>query len=120
MTTNDNLEKKLENLAKAIRPSNTIVRDVMNKIESKPIGQTHAVRSINIWRIIMKTRIIRFATAAVVIIAVITAIHHNGGSIDGAGVAWGKVAEKIEQMPAHMVRAKVVATYQDSNMPFLK
>ena len=78
------------------------------------------IPAVQIWRMIMKSRISKLAAAAVIIIAILIGVNHFGGSIDGASVAWAEVAEKIEQMPAHIVRAKVVATYQDSNMPFLQ
>jgi outer membrane lipoprotein-sorting protein len=40
-----------------------------------------------IWRTIMKNRITKFATAAAIIIAVLTAIHFSGGSIEGVAFA---------------------------------
>ncbi len=40
-----------------------------------------------IWRTIMKNRITKFATAAVIIIAVLTAIHLSGGSMEGIAFA---------------------------------
>jgi len=40
-----------------------------------------------IWRTIMKNRITKFATAALIIIAVLTAIHLSGGSIEGVAFA---------------------------------
>jgi len=50
----------------------------------------------NIWRIIMKNRITKIATAAaIIIIAVIVGINQFGGSIDGAGVAWADVVKPI-------------------------
>jgi outer membrane lipoprotein-sorting protein len=51
----------------------------------------------NIWRIIMKTRIIKIAAAAVIIIAVILGLNIIGGP-DMAGVAWGAMVEKIESV----------------------
>jgi hypothetical protein len=51
----------------------------------------------NIWRIIMKSRTTKFATAAVIIIAVLIGIHQFGGSIDGSSVAWASVVKNVEQ-----------------------
>ena len=50
-----------------------------------------------IWRIIMKSRITKLAAAAVVIIVVLVGIHHFGGSIDGASVAWAELVERVER-----------------------
>jgi outer membrane lipoprotein-sorting protein len=49
----------------------------------------------NMWRIIMKSRITKFAAAAVIIIAVLIGVNEFGGSIDGAGVAFAEVLEHI-------------------------
>lgn len=51
--------------------------------------------SQNIWRIIMRRPIVKFAAAAVIIIAVFFGINHLGGSIDGAGTAWANTLEQI-------------------------
>ncbi len=40
-----------------------------------------------IWRTIMKNRITKFATAAVIIIAILIAIHFSGGSMEGVAFA---------------------------------
>jgi len=49
----------------------------------------------NIWRIIMKSKMIKLAAAAVIIIAVLLGLHYFGGSIDGASVAWADVVKPI-------------------------
>ena len=50
-----------------------------------------------IWRIIMKSRITKLAAAAVIIIAVLAGINYFGGSIDGSGVAWAELVQRVEQ-----------------------
>ena len=42
----------------------------------------------NIWRIIMKSKITKFAAAAVIIIAILIGINQFGGSIDGSSRAY--------------------------------
>ena len=49
----------------------------------------------NIWRIIMKSRITKFAAAAVIIIAILIGVNQFTGSIDGAGVAFAEVVEPL-------------------------
>ncbi len=49
----------------------------------------------NIWRIIMKSRITKLATAAVILVAILIGINQFGGSIDGTSVAWADVLEQI-------------------------
>jgi hypothetical protein len=67
-----------------------------------------AARSLNIWRIIMKSRITKLAAAAVIIIAVMTGIYEYFGSIDGASVAFADIVEKINE-------ARCVVFYQQIN-----
>ena len=52
---------------------------------------------LNIWRIIMKSRITKLAAAAVIIIVVLAGINYFGGSIDGSGVAWAELVQRVEQ-----------------------
>ena len=49
------------------------------------------------WRIIMKNRTIRFATAAIVLIAAALTIHHLGGSPDGTSVTFAQVMNQIRE-----------------------
>jgi len=53
----------------------------------------------NIWRIIIKNKMTKFAAAAVIIIAVLIAINQFGGSISLTSVAWADVVEKFRSMP---------------------
>jgi hypothetical protein len=50
-----------------------------------------------IWRIIMKSKVIKLAVAAVIIIAVLIGIHEFGSSIDASSVAWAELVERVEQ-----------------------
>ncbi|MHC5059683.1 MAG: hypothetical protein ACYTFK_01170 [Planctomycetota bacterium] len=51
----------------------------------------------NIWRIIMKNKITKLATAAIIIIAVLAGMYNFTGSIDGSGVAWAELVQQVEQ-----------------------
>ena len=48
---------------------------------------------IDLWRTIMKSKMTKFAVAAVIIIAISIGINQFGGSIDGASVAWANAME---------------------------
>jgi hypothetical protein len=60
--------------------------------------QKSAETQPNIWRIIMQSKMTKFAAAAVIIIGVLIGINQFGGSVDMAGVAWGAMVEKIESV----------------------
>lgn len=62
----------------------------------------------NIWRIIMKKPITKFAAAALIIIAVMIGINQFGGTIDGATVAWAEVVEQINNYTKYKYRQRVV------------
>lgn len=50
------------------------------------------------WRMIMKSRTIRFATAAVVVIAAALTVHYLGGSPDGTSVTFAQVMDQIREI----------------------
>ena len=58
-------------------------REISRALEG-PQEKKSPVIGLNIWRIIMKSRITKLAAAAVIIIAVIVGINQLGSSIDGA------------------------------------
>ncbi len=52
-----------------------------------------------IWRKIMKSRITKLATAAVILITAYVVLHQSGGSIDVASVTFAQITANMEQMP---------------------
>ena len=68
----------------------------ITKTLEEPGKTKPALTEPNIWRIIMKTKITKFATAAVIIIGVIIGINHFGVRIDGSSVAWANIAERVQ------------------------
>ena len=58
----------------------------------------------NIWRMIMKTKITKFAVATAIIIAVLIGINEFGGSVDMASVAWADVLEQISKVRPYACR----------------
>ena len=63
-----------------------------------------------IWRTIMKSKVSKIAAAALIIIAVLIGIHQFSGSIDVASVAWGNVAEKVENIETYVFRMRTIKT----------
>ena len=75
-------------------------KKVIGSVSSRP----------TIWRTIMKSRITKLSAAAVIIIAVLISINQFSGSIDGASVAWGNVAEKVENIETYVFRMRTIKT----------
>jgi hypothetical protein len=83
-----------------------VLDNVMETLDELEKKESAAIES-NIWRLIMKSRITKLATAAVIIIAVMVGINQFRGSLDIAGVAWGKVVEKVEQIESFIFQHKM-------------
>jgi hypothetical protein len=92
---------------KAVIDHARILTDAQTALEdsTKTIS---VVNQPNIWRIIMKSRIIKLAVAAVIVVVVLAGLPFFRG--DGAGVALADVLERIEQAQAFIYRMKIAMT----------
>jgi len=92
----ENIDKLIKKLH--VKASAELDKRVHSEI-SKALAESKETKSAkdesNIWRTIMKSRIMKLAVAAVIIIAVLAGINQFGGSIDGASVAWADVVKPI-------------------------
>ncbi len=68
--------------------------DLLAALEERPRPEN----TMKPWRMIMKNRTIRFATAAIVLIATALTIHHLGGSPDGTSVTFAQVMDQIREI----------------------
>ena len=71
--------------------------DESEKAKSIPVGPD--LRRIN-----MKVKIMKFASAAAVIIVVLVGMHLLGGSPDGSNIAWAEVARNMENINSFTCR----------------
>ena len=67
-----------------------------------------------IWRIIMTSKMTKFAVAAVIIIAVLVGMNQFGGSIDGTSIALADVAERIEQVKNAVFKQTTIVSSKDN------
>ncbi len=86
----------------------------------KAVAANQRVKSISLWRTIMKSNVTKLATAAVVIIAVMVVLNHLGGSIDGSGVVLADVAKKIAQANSAIWQEHRILTCEGIKLSFLK
>ena len=75
---------------------------------------------IYVWTKIMRSQIGKLAVAAVVIVAVMLGVDQFWGTVDSTSVAWAKVAEKMDPLPACVHRQKRVALSDGKEIPFLR
>ncbi len=84
--------------------------------QSKPKQSKPSITRPDIWRIIMKSKMTKFATAAVIIIAVLIGINQFGGPIDVASVAWGQeILAAIEPIKGVSCREQIFTVTKDGS-----
>ncbi len=106
MTAEETIEKRLEKLAQAISPDETLVENVMSRIDNKSMGESERIKKLStklIARRFIMNRFTKLAAAAVIITAVLTGIYLFGGSFDGSSVAYG-----ITDVPELIKKAKTI------------
>lgn len=89
MTAKENIKERLEKLGQAIGSDDSLVENIMSRIDNELITVPSAVTAQNIWTTIIKSPIIKLATAAAIIIIVFTGMYYFSGSIDGTTPAYG-------------------------------
>ncbi len=90
MTAKEEIKKRLEELTKAIPPDETLVKNVMNRIDTKSVGESERIKKLSaklIARRFIMNRFTKLAAAAVIIIAVGIGTHYFTG--DGATPVYG-------------------------------
>jgi hypothetical protein len=96
--------EKIEQLVKKMRfsPGASANRCILEHAETALERRIDKAKSnrfeLNIWRLIMKSKITKLAAAAVIIIAIVAGINQLGGSIDPASVAWGNVVTRVDRL----------------------
>jgi outer membrane lipoprotein-sorting protein len=87
------------------------ILDELCHAQAKSKPSKPRLSTIGIWRIIMESKMTKFATTAVVIIAAIIITNPFGGSIDGTNVAFAKVMEHF--VTAHTARFDLSIEFGD-------
>jgi hypothetical protein len=78
MTAEETLEKRLEKLAQAIGPDETLIENVMSRIETKSVGESERIEKLStkfIARRFIMNPFTKLAAAAVIIVAVVLSIN---------------------------------------------
>lgn len=112
MTSENNIEEKLEKLAQAISPDDTLIENVMSRIDAEPVAGSYISPARNIWRTIMKSPITKLAAVAVIIIVCLTGLILWKST--GSGIALADVLTKIEQATGYMYRLRSTITKQQN------
>jgi outer membrane lipoprotein-sorting protein len=97
----------LETISK-IKPSSEATHRAMERVR-ETLADKQAKRGRSnprIWMIVIQSRIIKFAAAAVIIIAIVIGISQFGGTTAEAGVCWAEVGKKVEQIEMFICRGQ--------------
>ena len=100
MTAREPIEEKLENLGRAIGSDDSLVENVMSRIDTEA-AELHRIKNLKnklIFGRFIMNRFTKLTAAAVILIAVLIGINHFGGPIDGASVAWGDVVTRVDRL----------------------
>ena len=114
MTTENNIDGKIKELAQSIAPDEKLVENVMNRIDSKSIASPFGINTQNIRRIINKSPSIKLAAAAVIIIAAMIGIIYFCDSIGMTSPAFGEVLEKLARIQT--LHAKLITNGKEAEV----
>jgi outer membrane lipoprotein-sorting protein len=105
----EEIQRRLELLSQ-VQPSAQSAGRAVERVRSvlAEHKQVPKTKNINIWRIIMRSRVIKLAAAAVIIISFFGVINLFVGT--GSSVALAEVLQKIEQVQAFIYKMKMNAT----------
>ena len=113
MSPEEKIEKKIRDMHfKASEQLRNKILDNAMEAYQKSKQKDSARTEPNIWRIIMKSPVTKLAAAACVIIAALVAINHFAGPVGVTSVAWGKLAERINQIDTVSYRMIVTDKYE--------
>jgi len=112
MTSEETLEERLEELAQAISPDETLVENVMSRINATSTAGPYIGPARNMWRTIMKSSITKLAAATVIIIACSTGIILWKST--GSGIALADVLTRIEQVTGYTYQLSSTMTRQQT------
>ncbi len=105
----DNINELIKKLhVKASADLDKRVHDEISRAQAEPKQTKSVLTEPNIWRTIMKTKTIRLAAAAIIVLATLVGVYYLGGSIDGASVAWSQVVEQLSNHERYKCRQRVV------------
>jgi len=108
---NENIEKILNDLGSEELPADVLeIAEHKSRDFEKTLTQTKQSKLIILRDYIMKTKSIKLAAAAVIVIAVLFGALEFGGSFRITGVALGQVIENVRQAEVFSYRIKAILT----------
>ena len=96
MRPTEDIKRLIENTKIKTNPAVTqaVLTDLLSELDKTEKMRLAAPRQ-SAWRIVMKSKLTKFAAAAVVLIAVLLGLNYFGDSFHGSNVAWADVIKPI-------------------------
>jgi len=101
MTAEETIEKRLEKLAQAIVPDETLIENVMSRIDTKSISESERIEKLSTkftTRRFIMNPFTKLAAAAVIVIAMLIGIDYFGGSIDGTSAVYAAAMKALQNV----------------------
>ncbi len=99
MRPNDDIEKVLKEASIGIgNATDQRVRDRIHEAYEHSASQVFALRRPDYWGLIFETRPIRWAAAAVILLALGVLVGQFGSMLSGGSVAWAEVAQRFQSV----------------------
>lgn len=116
----ENIKQTIKNARIKINPEikKSSLKELINELKRSEITALAGPKP-SLWRIIMKSKITKFAAAAVFIITII-GLHEFNSSIKGTSVAWADVAERLQKVSSYKAKARRVLTEVGRQEPFFE
>ena len=113
----ENIKRLIKNAKIKINPEvkKAALKELINELEKSKIAGLAGTKP-NIWSTVVRGKAKSLAAAVIFIVAII-GLHQFRISIDGTSVAWGDVAERLEQMSSFTARSSRVLTEPGKDEP---
>ncbi|MHC4694907.1 MAG: hypothetical protein ACYS67_19405 [Planctomycetota bacterium] len=116
----ENIKQSIKNARIKINPEvkKSALNELITELKRTRITGSAGPRP-SLWRIIVKSKITKFAAAAVFIIALI-GLHEFNSSIRGTSVAWADVAERLGKVRSYKAKARRVLSEVGQEEPMFE
>ncbi len=104
----ERIKRLIKNARIQINPEvkTSALKELINELE-KPKTIRSAGTKPNMWRIIMKSRIAKWAAVTIFIMAII-GLHQFNSTIKGTSIVWADVAERLERVSSYKAQSSYV------------
>jgi outer membrane lipoprotein-sorting protein len=118
MRPTESIKRLIKNAKIKTNPqvNEAVLKDLLDEMDNIEAKRSTVFRP-NVWRNMMKSKMIKYAAAAVVLMTVGLWTYYHTGSIDGPNVAWADVQKQLQTFRPHAYKETI--TYSNSKVDVL-